>query len=572
MSYAQSFKNLNLSQLCNVPPTFDDFDPFYVGLNNQFCTLPWELSHGTPQIQPQGALSNIVNTILLASGKDSEGSLWNEGVFYRHKFLKNRVYKLRFNFSAETNGLGTSGIVENPTDEFSVYFANGLSSVNTTSNQTTSLNNRSYATPAISSKQRIFFKEDVIGQQPIFEQTVIPDNDYDFLWFTVKDDEKVKVITGSQGQVTNPSAGAAILYVWNIDIPCDASINDVIIDKNDVTISTYYLHTALGSMTQGNKISIPCINGPVIVKNATGGVRNNRTGEYFPFLPDPPVIMEAQKEVTILSPPNASSKYFEVERGKVFEARINPDICIKDICGKFVPWDRNRVLVARNVVQLPVGSGLPFLIKSFGYQSPYNAYAFDLRIYNRWGGDFTPDEGSKRFEKTFEDRINGIPNDEYITWDGSGSIGGSQTYLWVLKLTNCESTIEYKGTILASYLTNPNDSIQEVQYLKSNTINNPLNSSYQVKKDGLYTFDAQIYPNPFDDEINIEFNVTDSHSDTELSLFDILGKKVFSVNLGNLNEGLHNKKINFDNIDSGSYLFMLKNGNNISKKMSVKIK
>ena len=58
-----------MSELCNITPTFGDFDPFFVGRNNRFCTLPWEPSHGSPQIVPQGSL----NKILLAGANTTEG-------------------------------------------------------------------------------------------------------------------------------------------------------------------------------------------------------------------------------------------------------------------------------------------------------------------------------------------------------------------------------------------------------------------------------------------------------------------------------------------------------------------
>ncbi|MBI5324306.1 MAG: hypothetical protein HZB41_03340, partial [Ignavibacteriae bacterium] len=73
--------------------------------------------------------------------------------------------------------------------------------------------------------------------------------------------------------------------------------------------------------------------------------------------------------------------------------------------------------------------------------------------------------------------------------------------------------------------------------------------------------DINIYPNPFFNVINIDYQNL-SQNNLNIELLDLLSNKVYSKDFGIMDIGLHNLKITIDNpISQGSY-YLLINSNN----------
>ena len=68
--------------------------------------------------------------------------------------------------------------------------------------------------------------------------------------------------------------------------------------------------------------------------------------------------------------------------------------------------------------------------------------------------------------------------------------------------------------------------------------------------------DLTIYPNPFNNGTNIQFELTETKS-VKLSVFDMVGRKLGTENLGVLSFGIHDIEFNGTNLKTGVYLFKL---------------
>jgi len=86
----------------------------------------------------------------------------------------------------------------------------------------------------------------------------------------------------------------------------------------------------------------------------------------------------------------------------------------------------------------------------------------------------------------------------------------------------------------------------------------PLNHSIDVQDVPILS-EAKIYPNPFNDKLNIEIGETDNLTDG-IKVYDILGKEV-DIRITNLNS--REIEVSFDSIHDGIYFLKL-----IGKKSS----
>lgn len=77
--------------------------------------------------------------------------------------------------------------------------------------------------------------------------------------------------------------------------------------------------------------------------------------------------------------------------------------------------------------------------------------------------------------------------------------------------------------------------------------------------------DISVHPNPVTNNANIEFNL-DNNSNVNISLFDILGKKVMDIHNGELNSGAHSIKLNSEYMQQGVYFVKLQMNNQIITK------
>lgn len=81
----------------------------------------------------------------------------------------------------------------------------------------------------------------------------------------------------------------------------------------------------------------------------------------------------------------------------------------------------------------------------------------------------------------------------------------------------------------------------------------------------------KVYPNPFNPSTNIEFNLT-NNSNVKIELFNINGKLLQSINLGNLNAGKYNYKLDLSQFQTGVYFLKLSTNYNKYQEKIVLIK
>jgi hypothetical protein len=90
--------------------------------------------------------------------------------------------------------------------------------------------------------------------------------------------------------------------------------------------------------------------------------------------------------------------------------------------------------------------------------------------------------------------------------------------------------------------------------ITSNDQNNQISPAVNIK----------VYPNPFKDQATISFKVTEK-SDTRLELFNVKGQKILSRELGVLEKGNNQFKLDIDDLPeikcSGVYLIRISNKN-----------
>ena len=78
-----------------------------------------------------------------------------------------------------------------------------------------------------------------------------------------------------------------------------------------------------------------------------------------------------------------------------------------------------------------------------------------------------------------------------------------------------------------------------------------------------------VYPNPFNETTNIEFSLNKDEN-VVVSVYNMLGEKVYSLNNGTMSQGDHMIQLNGANLSSGLYMVSLTAGDNtITRKVSL---
>ncbi|MBC7863368.1 MAG: T9SS type A sorting domain-containing protein [Bacteroidia bacterium] len=89
-------------------------------------------------------------------------------------------------------------------------------------------------------------------------------------------------------------------------------------------------------------------------------------------------------------------------------------------------------------------------------------------------------------------------------------------------------------------------------------------------KEQLSGINFNLYPNPATDKLNISFDLENS-SEISVSLFDLLGKKVYAQTLGKLANGNHKQSIDVTGFSSGMYQVQLTTSKGVvNSKLQVK--
>lgn len=84
-------------------------------------------------------------------------------------------------------------------------------------------------------------------------------------------------------------------------------------------------------------------------------------------------------------------------------------------------------------------------------------------------------------------------------------------------------------------------------------------------EDLTYDFNLSTFPNPFDGNTTISFDL-DNEKDTEVAIYDVIGKKVMVLANGSLSPGKHSYNVNGSELESGVYFVKLKAGNRATMK------
>jgi Outer membrane protein Omp28/Secretion system C-terminal sorting domain len=150
---------------------------------------------------------------------------------------------------------------------------------------------------------------------------------------------------------------------------------------------------------------------------------------------------------------------------------------------------------------------------------------------------------------------------------GSVSDGDSytNTYTYTLPAGYNENRISLVG-IVQKYNADPN--MREI--LNAEDVHMSLGTGINPSMGQINT----IYPNPFSDVTNIEFNLENS-GDVAVEIFDVFGKKVVTLSAGYMNAGMHNVRWNAADaqgtpVAGGVYMVVIKGqGNSVVGKVVV---
>jgi len=93
--------------------------------------------------------------------------------------------------------------------------------------------------------------------------------------------------------------------------------------------------------------------------------------------------------------------------------------------------------------------------------------------------------------------------------------------------------------------------------------------SVSLKIFGFYTF--QNYPNPFNNRTKIKFALPD-YSQIDIVLFDIQGRQVKTLNLGQYPRGFHEVELDAESLASGHYIYELRTNDNIARRKMIVLK
>jgi Secretion system C-terminal sorting domain len=531
--FSQDFKNIDLSQLCNTS-TIDPFDPFFVGNSNKNCTLPWEVSHGTPQINPWTFKNGVSSqVILLFGGKEpikQGGRIVSEGVFFRYPFKKGRRYPMKITYESGTTGKDILGVENNPMDKLIVGFANSLQTVTTISSNNNNINSRSYESPNVSSKQEIHSKTDIDGFFQIDKtiDPVIADNDYEALWLRVEDDETYSVNNRDE------QIGQAIILI-KIEILCDDNDVAITVPTTEIITPDYAIRKPLKKLTQAASISIPCLTGPVAIK----GSEYYNTFYKINFRKDPKTVLEASKKIEILSASrNSTAKYFEAGYGSTFEAKIN-SLCLKDECGDYIPFYEAEAIKYPTAIDpySDIPSRRKFIaIATPYYPKPYNAFKARLTVFANWG---LPDE-KLFFDKTWEDRKNGL-TDKQIEWTPNAGTFYGSLILGILTLENCEEIKEIRFYMKVFNLLPDGGGSVDALIRKSTPIEPYI----------------KLYPTNTDRVLNIDFSLAKEVEQINFSIFDLTGRKVLEDKVGKMEIGEYQRTIDVSKLSTGVYFLKM---------------
>lgn len=137
-----------------------------------------------------------------------------------------------------------------------------------------------------------------------------------------------------------------------------------------------------------------------------------------------------------------------------------------------------------------------------------------------------------------------IGEDDPVVYQIDNSLKYKQNYFWRVRAINTVDTTLWSE--VWTFKTKSATGIDDVAILKSS---------------------VNIFPNPVSNNLSLTFN-TKKSVNIKISVFDLLGKVIYSEEF-NSKTGKNIRNINLNDINNGTYMFKLQNGNNIITKRFV---
>jgi len=219
------------------------------------------------------------------------------------------------------------------------------------------------------------------------------------------------------------------------------------------------------------------------------------------------------------------------------------------------------------------------------YDKPFVKMVFPFNYGDSYSGDFSGTiEGANNYSAF-------ITGTYLLEADAFGTLilPGNVTYKNVIRiktvreefinnnLCNC-ATVSYKWysndirypllTIIQSKSLNSTKTFQTAYYSKAKKNTDHENKGFNLESENIK---AKIYPNPFMDEFNLEYTITDD-SDIQIEIYDNSGKKVSSIHKFNQKAGNYTEIIKSDKIGNQLGMFHIRiiAGNEVISKTVIR--
>lgn len=206
------------------------------------------------------------------------------------------------------------------------------------------------------------------------------------------------------------------------------------------------------------------------------------------------------------------------------------------------------------------------------YDKPFVKMVFPFNYGDTYSGDFSGTvEGANNYKTNFTGTYF-LEADAYGTLILPGNIHYKNVFrIKTIKeecfnnnsTCNC-STISYKWysenlrypllTIIQNQSSNGTKTIRTAYYSKAENKSDDLNQNMKFFSENI---EAQIYPNPFKDEFNLDYTIT-KDNDVQIEIYDNTGKKVESIQKLNQKAGSYTETINSDNIGNQLGMFHIR--------------
>lgn len=219
------------------------------------------------------------------------------------------------------------------------------------------------------------------------------------------------------------------------------------------------------------------------------------------------------------------------------------------------------------------------------YDKPFVKMVFPFNYGDSYSGDFS---GTIEGANNYKTNITGT---YLLEADAFGTLilPGNVTYKNVFRIKtvneqcynnkscNC-ATISYKWysydirypllTIIQSKTSKGTKTFRTAYYSKAKNNTDQENKGFKLESENIK---AKIYPNPFMDEFNLDYTITND-SDIRIEMYDNSGKKVISIQKPNQKSGNYTEIIKSDKIGNQLGIFHIRiiAGNNIVSKTVIR--